>query len=180
MEDVIIDIALGAAGAVAGFAVSMAAGFAAQWFLSKYQDTIQDWVKKNLIGHPSVTRVVVMAQQLSHHTKRAVKVKIGDAVYVLARMIGVRTDGTTERMTNPGFGEIKVESTRELTPEEIARYTGGRCQINENESESSLLQKGLIPEKVAVGMKLVDKEGNAAGAYSLCDSRQLQDLRSAC
>ena len=180
MEDVIVDIALGAAGAVAGIAVSMVASLAAQWFLSKYQDTIRNWVKKNLIGHPSVTRVVVMAQQFSHHTKRAVKVKIGNAVYVLARMIGVRTDGKTERMTDTGLGEIMIESTRELSPEEIARLTGGRCQINENESESSLLQKGLIPEKVAVGMKLVDKEGNAGNAYSLCDSRQLQDLRSAC
>lgn len=172
MEDLLIEVVIGA---VAG----VAAGIATQWFLNKYQNEIQNWVKSNLAGHPAVTRVVIKAQQLSHNTKKVVKVIVRGSVYVLARMIGVRADGTMERMTDSGMSDITIVETRPMTPEQIAILTGGQCKIEENESETSLLQKGFVPEKVAVGMKIVDKDGYAAESYTICDSRKLAAMRMA-
>lgn len=172
MEDLLIEVVIGA---VAG----VAAGIATQWFLNKYQNEIQNWVKSNLAGHPAVTRVVIKAQQLSHNTKKVVKVIVRGSVYVLARMIGVRADGTMERMTDSGMSDITIVETRPMTPEQIAILTGGQCKLEENESETSLLQKGFVPEKVAVGMKIVDKDGYAAESYTICDSRKLAAMRMA-
>ena len=172
MEDFLIDFVIGAAAGVA-------AGIATQWFLNKYQNEIQNWVKANLAGHPAVTRVIIKAQQLSHNTKKVVKIIVGGTVYVLARMIGVRPDGTTVRLTNSGIGDITIVETHPMTPEQIARLTGGQCKIEEDESETSLLQKGFVPEKVAVGMKIIDKNGCAAESYTICDSRKLAAMRMA-
>ena len=173
MEDELIEFVIGAA-------VGVAAAIATQWFLNKYQADIQNWVKNNLVGHPAVTRVVLRAQHAFYHSKKAVKVLVGKAVYVLARMVGVKEDGTTENMTDSGvISAPDIVSTRPLTPEEIAILTGGRCNVSETESQQSLLQKGLLPEKVAVGMKLIDKEGNIAESYTICDSAKLEAMRMA-
>lgn len=157
--------------------VGIVAAVAAHLFISKYEETIRVWVGKNLRNHPGVVRVVVRALQVNHHLNKAVRVRINNAVYVLVQMLGVKSSKVAEAMTSPTVNIPQHEETTILSPEQLARFSGYTISVSQNESEESLLQKGLLPEKAARGMGLIDKQATVKGMYEVCGESKVMELR---
>lgn len=180
MEDIIIEGLDYALDFVLAATVGIAAFLAAQYFISQYQETIYQWIKKNLAGHPDVQRVALRAMQANHHVKKAIRVKVGETVYVLTQMLGIKKDTrTAETMTRPVVSVPTESTTRVLTAEELARYAGGTFIAKSGATEAELLEQGLVPEKAARGMGLIDKNGDVKGLHEICSESKLLDLRQA-
>lgn len=141
---------------LAAGAVALAA---AKYYAHKYRDTLYNWVQSRLANHPSVRRVFLRALQINYRSCEAIKTTIKGKVYILAQLVGVNSSKHSEVLATPSLP--KSESTvRDL-------------------SEDELLRMGFIPEKVAKGMGLIDKNGNIKGMHEVCSESKVMELKMA-
>ncbi|MBE6410198.1 MAG: hypothetical protein IJB89_08540 [Akkermansia sp.] len=176
MEEILIDVGEFLVDAAFAAVVGVAAGIVAQFFISKYRETIYGWVASRLKGHPGVQRVALRALHSNYQAEQAIRVKIGNAVYVVTQMLGIKSGSQAVVMS-----DVKVDApasvvTRELTPEELARYSSYALNVSASDTEETLLRKGLVPEKVARGMGIIDKKGKVKGLHEVCSQEKVQEL----
>lgn len=181
MEDLIIDI-LGDLGEYMLIAaVGLVAFIAAQIYFNQYKDAIFDMLRGSLKDYPTVKTVLMTAVQKNGE---AVKCYINGTHYIATRFLGMNTSGNTTQ----GAVEIR-KTTRTLTAEEMQRegllrdirngnLSAGERQHLSGMTEADLLELGLIPEKVAKGKRLIDKNGKVVGAARICTEQEVLELRN--
>lgn len=179
MDEFIIDIADIVFDAALAAVVGIGAFVAAQLFIGKYRETIYSWVRSRLKSYPGVQRVVFRALKANYHTEQAIRVKVGNAIYVVTEMLGVKSGNTATKMTNLQASVPDSATTRILTPEELKQFSGGTVDVSQSDSEETLLRKGCMPEKAAIGMGLIDKKGKVKGMHEVCNEQQLMAMRNA-
>lgn len=178
MEEILVDIAEIAFDAALTAVVGVSAFLAAHFFISTYRETIYSWVKSRLQFYPGVQRVVIRALKANYHVDQAVRVKVGNAVYVVTEMLGVTSANTAAKMTSSQASVPDSATTRVLTPEELARFTNGTVTVSHSDSEATLISKGCMPEKAARGMGLIDKNGKVKGMHEVCSNQQVMAMRN--
>lgn len=178
MEEILVDIAEIAFDAALTAVVGLGAFLAAQLFISKYRESIYSWVKERLWIYPGVQRVAIRALKANYHAEQAIRVKVGNNVYVLTEMLGIKSGNTAVKMTSPQISVPDSATTRVLTLEEIKEKTKGKVVVSPSDSEETLLRKGYVPENVARGMGLIDKNGKVKGMHVVCSNQQVMAMRN--
>lgn len=180
MEDLIIDI-LGELGEYMLIAaVGLVAFVAAQIYFNQYKDAIFDLLRGSLKDYPTVKTILLTAVQKNGE---AVKCYINGTHYIATRFLGMSDSGNTTQ----GAVEIR-KKTRTLTAEEMQKegllrdirngnISAGERQTLSGMTEADLLELGLIPEKVAKGKRLIDKNSKVLGAARICSEQEVLDLR---
>lgn len=183
MEEILVDVGEFVLDTALAAVVGIFALVAAQLFISRYREKIYDWVKSRLHSYPGVQRVALSALQANYKVGqsikeggRAIKVKVGNAVYVVTQMLGIKSGSSAVVMSDVRVNAPDSVTSRELTPEELARYSSYALIVSEGDTEDTLLNKGLVPEKVARGMGIVDKKGNIKGIHEVCSQQKVQEL----
>lgn len=187
MEDEIVEILVEVGGGILVAGVSLVAlataVAAAQWFFYQFSDRIFDYLRGRLKDYPTVKKVVMAVLQVNHNI---VTYYIKGTKYVAFRYLGlpaastntkdakeIRTTATTATMTKEQLekqGLVDGLRTNALTDNQKARLNGF--------TEEELLELGLIPEKVAIGKKMMDGEGKVLGAAVIADESKVLELRN--
>lgn len=185
MEDIIFDVLGDMLEYVAIGTVGIVAFAAAQFFFSKYKDTIYDMLKGSLLEYPRVKTVVIAVLKKNDD---AVSFYIKGTRYFATRFLGLSA-GSTNTQGAIALPTMPRASTRRLTAEEIEQQNiidgirkGELSQRQKNAlesfSEEDLLALGLVPERVAKGKRLVDKNGKPLGAVTICNEQDVMNLRN--
>lgn len=182
MEDVIIEVLGDLAEFLLISAVGLGAFIAAQFFINQYKDAIFEMLRGSLKEHPNVKTIVMAVVQKN---EQAVSHYINGSRYFATRFLGIPTGSNT----TAGAVEIR-SSVRKLSMNEMERegllsgirnghVSDAQQHTLKGLTEEELLELGLIPEKVAKGKRLIDKDGNIKGAATICSEQEVLRMRDA-
>lgn len=186
MEDELIDFIIDAGEEIFSEGLAWlalaAAVAAASYYFDRNKKQIFDYLRPRLTAYPQVKTVVMAALKLN---EKLVAFTIKGTKFIAFRYLGLEENSSATHKAVPLDRE---ETNGHMTAEEIEKrgllegiQKGALTDKHKNLlalfSEEERLELGLMPEKVAIGKKLINQKGHALAPVVICTEQEVLDLR---
>lgn len=186
MEDEVVEYIIEAGGEIISEGLAWlalaAAVAAASYYFDRNKKQIFDYLRPRLTAYPQVKTVVMAALKLN---ESLVSFTIRGTKFIAFRYLGLDENSATTHKAVPLDQE---ETYGRMTAEEIERrglwdsiqkgtLSDKHKNILNQFSDEELLELGLMPEKVAIGKKMIDRKGKVLAPAVICTEQEVLDLR---